>query len=53
MIKKFLNMKYEERSSVVEHLSRFQDIVNQLTIMKIILDDELQVLLLLSSLHDS
>lgn len=41
MIKKLVNMKYEEGSSVVQHLSRFQDVVNRLTIIKIMLDDEL------------
>ena len=39
--------------SFFEHLNDFQDIVNKLTTMKIVLDDELQALFLLSSLLDS
>lgn len=33
-------MKLEE-GKLVEHLSGFQDLVNQLTIMKVVLDDEI------------
>ena len=36
-----------------QHLNDFQDIINKLTTMKIVLDDELQALFLLSSLPDS
>lgn len=39
--------------SITKHISDFQGLVDQLTALKIILDDELQVLLLLSSLLDS
>uniref|UniRef100_A0A2N9IIJ6 Integrase catalytic domain-containing protein n=1 Tax=Fagus sylvatica TaxID=28930 RepID=A0A2N9IIJ6_FAGSY len=39
--------------SVAEHLSEFQDLVNKLTRMNLVVDDELQALLLLSSLPDS
>lgn len=46
-------MKYHEGSSVSEHLSQFQDCVNRLCIMKLALDEELQALILLSSLLDS
>jgi len=46
-------MKYVECTSVAEHLSRFQNCVNRLLAMKIIMDDELQALLLLSLLPDS
>ena len=38
---------------MVEHLSNFQNMVNQLAMMKMILDEELQALLLLSSLHNN
>jgi gag-polypeptide of LTR copia-type len=51
-IRKLLNMKYQEGSSVSDHLSQFH-CVNYLSIMKIILDEELQTLILLSSLSDS
>ncbi|CAN1340873.1 Retrovirus-related Pol polyprotein from transposon TNT 1-94 [Linum perenne] len=46
-------MKMKGGKSVSEHLSDFQDIINKLTTMKIVLDDELQTLFLLSSLPDS
>lgn len=52
-IRKLVNLKYKEGRSVAEHLSDFQDMVNRLTTMKLVLDEELQALLLLSSLPDS
>lgn len=53
LIKRLVNLKLKSGKSVSEHLSDFQDIINKLTTMKIILDDELQALFLLSSLPDS
>ena len=53
LIRKLVNMKYKEGNSMPEHLSSFQEIVNQLTTNEITLSDELQALLLLSSLPDS
>ena len=38
---------------MTEHLNDFQGLVNQLSAMKLVLDDEIQALLLLSSLLDS
>ena len=38
---------------MVEHISSFQGIVNKLVAMKMNIDDEMQALLLLSSLPDS
>ena len=52
-IRRLVNTKYRDGRSVSEHLSDFQGMVNQLTNMKMVLDDELQALLLLSSLPDS
>ena len=46
-------MKYREGHNITEHTSEFQGLVDQLTTIKIILDDELQALLLLSSLPNS
>lgn len=40
-----MNVKYKEGSLIAKYLSKFQDIVNQLVVMKIMLNDELQVLL--------
>uniref|UniRef100_A0A3Q7IYG7 Uncharacterized protein n=1 Tax=Solanum lycopersicum TaxID=4081 RepID=A0A3Q7IYG7_SOLLC len=53
LIKRLVNLKLKPGKSVSEHLSDFQDIINKLTVMKIVLDDELQALFLLSSLPDS
>ncbi|BBG92632.1 hypothetical protein Prudu_000423 [Prunus dulcis] len=44
---------YKDGRSVTEHLSDFQGLINLLTNMKMVLDDELQALVLLSSLPDS
>ena len=48
-----MNLKLKEGKSIVEHLSEFQDLVNQMVTMKLVIDDELQALLLLSYLPDS
>uniref|UniRef100_A0A2N9FX16 Integrase catalytic domain-containing protein n=1 Tax=Fagus sylvatica TaxID=28930 RepID=A0A2N9FX16_FAGSY len=52
-IRKLAHLKLKEGRSVAKHLSEFQDLVNQLTRMNLMEDDELQALLLLSSLPDS
>jgi len=52
-IRKLVSLKHREGRSVVKHLNDFQDLVNQLVAMKLLLDDELQALLLLSSLPES
>ena len=52
-MKRLVNLKYKEGHSITEHTSEFQGLVDKLTTMKIILDDELQALLLLSSLPDN
>ena len=51
--RKHANLKLKESKSIAEHLSEFQDLVNQMVTMKLVIDDELQALLLLSSLPDS
>uniref|UniRef100_A0A2N9IN96 Integrase catalytic domain-containing protein n=1 Tax=Fagus sylvatica TaxID=28930 RepID=A0A2N9IN96_FAGSY len=52
-IRKLAHLKLKEGRSFAEHLSKFQDLVNQLTRMNLVVDDELQALLLLSSLPNS
>lgn len=47
-----MNLKLNEGKSFAENLSKFQDLVNQLTTMKIVLDDKMEALLFLSSLPD-
>ena len=51
--RKLVNLKLKEGRSVAKHLSEFQDLVNQMVKMKLIIDDELQALLFLSSLLDN
>ena len=53
LMKMLVNLKYKVRCSITEHTGKFQGLVDQLTTIKIILDDELQALLLFISLLDS
>lgn len=53
LIRKLVNLKYKEGSSIAEHLNEMQSVINQLSSMKMTIDDEMQALLLLSSLPDS
>ena len=53
MFHKLVNLKYKEGSPIPEHLNEIKSIVNQLASMKIVFDDELQALMLLSSLPES
>jgi gag-polypeptide of LTR copia-type len=52
-IRKLENLKFREGTSVAEHLNEFQSLINQLSAMKMTLEDELHALLLLGSLPDS
>ena len=52
IVRTFVNLKLKEGKSIAEHLSEFQDSINQMVTM-LVIDDELQALLLLSSLPDS
>lgn len=52
-MKKLVNLKYTNGKSIMEHLSDFKDLVNCLSTVKLVLDDELQALLLLNSLPNS
>lgn len=51
-MKMLANLGYKEGFSITEHTSEFEDLVDYLTTIKIILDDKLQALFLLSSLPD-
>ena len=53
LIRRLVNLKYKNGHSVAEHTSDFQGLVNQLNALKMKIEDELQALLLLSSLPDS
>ncbi|GKV11817.1 hypothetical protein SLEP1_g23036 [Rubroshorea leprosula] len=52
-IRKLVNLKYKEGKNVYEHLNNFQEIFNELVIVKLAIDDEVQALILLSSLSDN
>ena len=48
-----MNLKYKDGNNVAEHLSNFHGLLNELSTMKLELDDKIQALFLLSSLPDS
>ncbi|VFQ78891.1 unnamed protein product [Cuscuta campestris] len=52
LIRKLVKLQYKDGDSIVVHMNEFQGVVNQLAGMKMKLEDELQALLLLSSLPD-
>jgi hypothetical protein len=53
IIRRLVNLKYNDEKNVIEHLSNFQGLLNELSTMKLMLYDEVQALLVLSSLPDS
>ncbi|CAL5335870.1 unnamed protein product [Camellia sinensis] len=52
-MRRLINLKLKNGVSVAEHTSEFHSLVNQLASIKMELEDEMQALLLLSSLPDS
>ncbi|KZV07155.1 hypothetical protein F511_45364 [Dorcoceras hygrometricum] len=53
LMRRLVNMKLKNGTSVAEHTSEYQSLVNQLSSVEMPLGDEMQALLLLSSLPDS
>lgn len=53
LMRRLVNMKVKNETSIAEHTSEFQNMVNQLSCVEMPLGDEMQSLLLLSSLPDS
>ena len=53
LIKRLMHMRYPNGSSMADHLSNFQGVVNELTGMGISFEEEVQALLLLGSLPES
>ena len=53
LMRRLVNLKLKNGTSVAEHTSMFQNLVNQLSAVELQLGDEEQALLLLSSLPDS
>lgn len=41
LIKRLVNLKYKDGSNLTEHLNDFQGLVNQLTPMKLVPEDEI------------
>ncbi|GFS33530.1 early nodulin-like protein 5 [Actinidia rufa] len=52
-MRSLVNLKLQRETIVAEHTSEFQNLVNQLTSVDLQFDDEMQALLLLSSLPES
>jgi len=53
LMKKLYNLKMKEGASVAKHLNAFNIITNQLSSVKIILDDEIRAILLMCSMLDN
>ncbi len=53
LIKKLMHMRYSDGTSMTDHLSSFQGVVNELTGMGITFEEEVRALLLLGSLLES
>lgn len=53
VIKRLAKLEYRDGTSVIRHLNVFQCHINQLSAMKINIEDEVQALLLLSSMPHS
>nr|XP_040249189.1 uncharacterized protein LOC120966742 [Aegilops tauschii subsp. strangulata] len=53
VIKRLAKLEYRDGTSVIEHMNVFQCHINQLSPLKINFEDEVQALLLLSSMPDS
>ncbi|KAK9119320.1 hypothetical protein Scep_017413 [Stephania cephalantha] len=51
--RRLVNMKYKDGRSMIEHLNDVEDLINQLSAIKIVFEDELHALLILSSLPES
>ena len=53
MMRRLMNLKLKSETSVTELTNKFQSLVNQLSAVDMQLGDEIQTILLLSSLFDS
>lgn len=53
LVRRLVKLEYSDGQNMIEHLNTFKGIVNQLTKTEMKIDDELQTLLLLSSLPES
>ncbi|KAK8694888.1 hypothetical protein V6N13_072432 [Hibiscus sabdariffa] len=53
LLRRLVKLEYNDGQSMIEHLNNFKGVVNQLSKIEMKIDDELQALLLLSSLPES
>ncbi|KAK8694925.1 hypothetical protein V6N13_072468 [Hibiscus sabdariffa] len=53
LVRRLVKLEYNDAQSMVEHLKNFKGLVNQLSKIEVKIDDELQALLLQSSLPES
>lgn len=53
LVRRLVKLEYKDGQSLIEHLNNFKGLINQLTKSDMKIDDELQALLLLSSLPES
>ena len=53
IFRKFMRLRYQDSSSMAEHLNAVQGLINQTTSLEVPLADEVLALLLLGSLRDS
>jgi len=53
LVRRLVKLEYKDGHSMIEHLNNFKGLVNQSTKIEMKIDDELQALLLLSSLLES
>ncbi len=53
LVRRLVKMEYKDGQSMIEHLNNFKGLVNQLVKADMKIEDELQALLLLSSLPES
>ena len=53
LLRRLVNLKYKDGGNIIEHINLFQSLANKLVAMKMNIDDEMQELLLLSSLPEN
>ena len=53
LVRRLVKLQYSDGQIMIEHLNNFKGLINQLATIDMKLDDELQALLLLSSLPES
>lgn len=52
-MKQLMGLKYQDGNLIVEHLSMFKDLLNQLGAVQISFNDKVQALILIDLLHNN